>query len=161
MYICHEKYNRNFLTGVGLPYAVGPYSFLHPHHSIATYSGPIPSHRVTLPSAPHMQMYHPYPHHPGHPQHPPHHPPSAAPPPPPGPYYTSQPPPPTSGTRHLYTMQQPLPVKSPLKPNNNINFRLNSISIYFLNIFSYIFFVLFLLRIFCLGVYKKYNIYIF
>ncbi|XP_020294167.1 zinc finger SWIM domain-containing protein 8 [Pseudomyrmex gracilis] len=110
--------------GVGLPYAVGPYSFLHPHHSIATYSGPIPSHRVTLPSAPHMQMYHPYPHHPGHPQHPSHHPPSAAPPPPPGPYYTSQPPPPTSGTRHLYTMQQPLPVQTgvagPLPGQNNL-----------------------------------------
>lgn len=94
-----------------MPYAVGPYSFVHPHHSIATFSGPMPSHRVTLPPAPHMQMYHPFPHHPGHPQHPPHpHHPSPAAPPPPGPYYTPQPPPPTPGTRHLYTMQQPIPV---------------------------------------------------
>lgn len=92
-----------------MPYAVGPYSFVHPHHSIATFSGPIPSHRVTLPPA-HMPMYHPFQHHPGHPQHPPHpHHPSPAAPPPPGPYYTPQPPP-TPGTRHLYTMQQPMPV---------------------------------------------------
>ncbi|KMQ94255.1 zinc finger swim domain-containing protein [Lasius niger] len=110
--------------GVGMPYAVGPYSFVHPHHSIATFSGPMPSHRVTLPPAPHMQMYHPFPHHPGHPQHPPHpHHPSPAAPPPPGPYYTPQPPP-TPGTRHLYTMQQPLPVQAgvagPLPGQNSL-----------------------------------------
>ncbi|EGI60930.1 Zinc finger SWIM domain-containing protein [Acromyrmex echinatior] len=111
--------------GVGMPYAVGPYSFVHPHHSIATFSGPMPSHRVTLPPAPHMQMYHPFPHHPGHPQHPPHpHHPSPAAPPPPGPYYTPQPPPPTPGTRHLYTMQQPIPVQAgvagPLPGQNSL-----------------------------------------
>lgn len=98
------SYN-NSVSGVGMPYAVGPYSFVHPHHSIATFSGPMPSHRVTLPPTPHMQMYHPF-HHPHspHPPHP-HHSPPVVPAPPP--YYT---PPPTPGTRHLYTMQQPMPV---------------------------------------------------
>lgn len=90
-----------------MPYAVGPFSFVHPHHSIATFSGPMPSHRVALPPAPpHMQMYHAFPPHPGHPQHPqhpphPHHPPPPAPPPPGPQYYAAQPPPgPTA--HHLY-----------------------------------------------------------
>lgn len=92
-----------------MPYAVGPFSFVHPHHSIATFSGPMPSHRVTLPPAPpHMQMYHAFPPHPGHPQHPqhpphPHHPPPPA-PPPPGPQYYAAQPPPAPGAHHLYPM---------------------------------------------------------
>lgn len=94
-----------------MPYAVSPYSFVHPHHSIPTFGGPMPSHRVTLPPAPpHMQMYHAaFPPHPGHPQHPPHHPSQPAQPPSLQPYYAPQPPPPP-GTHHLFTMQQPMPV---------------------------------------------------
>nr|XP_031845470.1 zinc finger SWIM domain-containing protein 8 isoform X2 [Nomia melanderi] len=99
--------------GVGMPYAMGPYSFVHPHHSITTFGGPMPSHRVTLPPAPsHMQMYHAaFPSHPGHPQHPqhPHHPTQSAQPQSLPQYYTPQPPPPP-GTHHLFTMQQPMPV---------------------------------------------------
>ncbi|XP_034174231.1 zinc finger SWIM domain-containing dorado isoform X1 [Osmia lignaria lignaria] len=99
--------------GVGMPYAVGPYSFVHPHHSIPTFGGPMPSHRVTLPPAPpHMQMYHAaFPPHPGHPQHPqhPHHPSQPTQPPSLPQYYTPQPPPPP-GTHHLFTMQQPIQV---------------------------------------------------
>lgn len=98
-----------------MPYAVGPYSFVHPHHSIATFSGPMPSHRVTLPPAPpHMQMYHAFPSHPGHPQHQQHpqHPRHASPTaqPPPVPQYYAPQPPSTPGTHHLFTMQQPMPV---------------------------------------------------
>lgn len=99
-----------------MPYAVAPYSFVHPHHSIPTFGGPMPAHRVTLPPAPpHMQMYHtafpPHPRCPQHPQHPqhPHHPPPAPQPPPVPQYYAPQPPPPP-GTHHLFTMQQTIPV---------------------------------------------------
>ncbi|XP_043499064.1 zinc finger SWIM domain-containing protein 8 homolog isoform X7 [Polistes fuscatus] len=102
--------------GVGMPYAVAPYSFVHPHHSIPAFGGPMPTHRVTLPPAPpHMQMYHtafpPHPRCPQHPQHPqhPHHPPPTAQPPPVPQYYAPQPPPPP-GTHHLFTMQQTMPV---------------------------------------------------
>lgn len=99
-----------------MPYAVAPYSFVHPHHSIPAFGGPMPTHRVTLPPAPpHMQMYHtafpPHPRCPQHPQHPqhPHHPPPTAQPPPVPQYYAPQPPPPP-GTHHLFTMQQTMPV---------------------------------------------------
>ncbi|XP_032671069.1 zinc finger SWIM domain-containing protein 8 isoform X2 [Odontomachus brunneus] len=108
-YSAHPTITTLAPLGVGMPYAVGPFSFVHPHHSIATFSGPMPSHRVTLPPAPpHMQMYHAFPPHPGHPQHPqhpphPHHPPPPAPPPPGPQYYTAQPPP-TPGAHHLYPM---------------------------------------------------------
>ncbi|XP_076654799.1 zinc finger SWIM domain-containing dorado isoform X1 [Halictus rubicundus] len=102
--------------GLGMPYAMGPYSFVHPHHSITTFGGPMPSHRVSLPPAPsHMQMYHAafpsHPRHPQHPQHPqhPHHPSQAAQPQTMPQYYTPQPPP-SPGTHHMFTMQQPMPV---------------------------------------------------
>ena len=101
-----------------MPYAVAPYSFVHPHHQIPTFGGPMPPHRVALPPPPpHMQMYHAAfpPHHPGHPQHP-HHPPQATQPPAVQQYYAPQPtvttvnvhPPP--GTHHMFTIQQPMPV---------------------------------------------------
>ncbi|XP_023288160.1 zinc finger SWIM domain-containing protein 8 isoform X2 [Orussus abietinus] len=106
--------------GVGMPYAVGPYSFVHPHHPIPAFGGPMPPHRVSLPPPPpHMQMYHAaFPAHPGHPQHlqHPHHSPPVTQPPPVPQYYPPQPtvttvnvhPPP--GTHHMFTMQQPIPV---------------------------------------------------
>ncbi|XP_015439816.1 PREDICTED: zinc finger SWIM domain-containing protein 8 [Dufourea novaeangliae] len=101
------------VTGVRMPYAMGPYSFVHPYQPIPTFGGPMPSHRVTLPPAPpHMQMYHAaFPRHPGHPQHPqhPHHPPQSAQPPTLPQYYTPRQPPPPE-THHLFTMQQPMPV---------------------------------------------------
>ncbi|CAK9795279.1 Zinc finger SWIM domain-containing protein 8 homolog [Anthophora quadrimaculata] len=124
--------------GVGMPYTVAPYSFVHPHHSIPTFGGPMPSHRVTLPPVPpHMQMYHAaFPPHPGHPQHPqhpqhsqhpqhPHHPSQPTQPPALPQYYTPQPPPPP-GTHHLFTMQQPMPVNvqagvtGPIPGQNNM-----------------------------------------
>lgn len=96
-----------------MPYPVAPYSFVHPHHSIPTFGGPMPSHRLTLPvpSVP-PHMYHAaFPPHPGHPQHPqhPHHPSQPTQPPSLAQYYTPQPPP-LPGTHHLFTMQQPMPV---------------------------------------------------
>ncbi|XP_043461539.1 zinc finger SWIM domain-containing protein 8 homolog isoform X1 [Leptopilina heterotoma] len=103
---------------VAMPYAVGPYNFIHPHHSMPAFPGPMPPHRVALPPPPHMQMYHTaFPPHPGHPQHPQHHhPPQPTQPPPVPQYYAPQPtvttvnvnPPP--GTHHMFTMQQPMPV---------------------------------------------------
>ncbi|KOC70003.1 Zinc finger SWIM domain-containing protein KIAA0913, partial [Habropoda laboriosa] len=92
---------------VGIPYAVGPYSYVHPHHSVPTFGSPMPSHRGTLPPAPpHMQMYH-----------------AAFPPHPLSQYYTSQPPPPP-GTHHLFTMQQSMPVNvgvtGPIPGQNNM-----------------------------------------
>ncbi|XP_076629191.1 zinc finger SWIM domain-containing dorado, partial [Colletes latitarsis] len=117
------------VTGVGMPYAVAPYSFVHPHHTIPTFSGQMPSHRVTLPPAsPHMQMYHAaFPPHPGHPQHlqHPHHPAQPTQPPSLPQYYTPQPPPPP-GAHHLFTMQQPMPVNvqagvtGPIPGQNNM-----------------------------------------
>ncbi|XP_024943377.1 zinc finger SWIM domain-containing protein 8 isoform X1 [Cephus cinctus] len=116
----HPTINTLAPLGIGMPYTVGPYSFVHPHHPIPAFGTPMPPHRVTLPPPPpHMQMYHPaFPPHPGHPQHPqhPHHAPPATQPPPVPQYYAPQPtvttvnvhPPP--GTHHMFTIQQPMPV---------------------------------------------------
>ncbi|XP_012251100.2 zinc finger SWIM domain-containing protein 8 homolog isoform X2 [Athalia rosae] len=110
--------SHKFLPGVGTPYTVGPYSFVHRfHHHLPAFGGPMPPHRVALPPPPsHMQMFHPlFSPHPGHPQHPRN--PVAATQQPLVPQYYA--PPPTvmtvnvqtpPGTHHMFTMQQPMPV---------------------------------------------------
>lgn len=128
-YPAHPTITTLAPLGVGMPYPVAPYSFVHPHHSIPTFGGPMPSHRLTLPvpSVP-PHMYHAaFPPHPGHPQHPqhPHHPSQPTQPPSLAQYYTPQPPP-LPGTHHLFTMQQPMPVNvqagvtGPIPGQNNM-----------------------------------------
>ncbi|XP_011305691.1 zinc finger SWIM domain-containing protein 8 isoform X1 [Fopius arisanus] len=126
------------VPGVGLPYPVGPYSFVHPLHPMPTFGGPMPPHRVALPPPPHMQMYHaaipphpphpphqphqPLPPHPGHPQHPRHPPPVTQ--PPTVQQYYAQPTVttvnvhPGPGTHHMFTMQQPMAVN--VQPEHNM-----------------------------------------
>lgn len=114
--------NYNF-SGVGMPYAVGPYSFVHPHHPMPPFGGPLPPHGVAMSHPPpHMQMYHAsFPPHPGHPQHPPHaqlphHPPPTNQPPAVPQYYPPQTAvttvnmhPPPAG-HHMFALQQSMPV---------------------------------------------------
>ncbi|XP_034935813.1 zinc finger SWIM domain-containing protein 8 isoform X2 [Chelonus insularis] len=107
------------VPGVGLPYPVGPYPFVHAHHPMPAFGGPMPPHRVALPpNPPHMQMYHTaMPPHPVHSQHPRHPPPVTQ--PPPVQQYYAQPsvttvnvhPPP--GSHHMFGIQQPMPINVP------------------------------------------------
>ncbi|XP_014298528.2 zinc finger SWIM domain-containing protein 8 homolog [Microplitis demolitor] len=107
------------VPGVGLPYTVGPYSFVHPHHPIPAFGGQMPPHRVALPPAPpHMQMYHAaMPPHQVHPQHQRHPPPVTQPPPVqqyyPQPTVTTVNVHPLPGGHHMFGMQQPMPVNVP------------------------------------------------
>ncbi|XP_068989198.1 zinc finger SWIM domain-containing protein 8 homolog isoform X2 [Neodiprion pinetum] len=103
--------------GVGTPYTVAPYSFVHRfHHHLPAFGGPMPPHRVALPPPPsHMQMFHPlFSPHPGHPQHPRN--PAVGTQQPLVPQYYAPPPVTTvnvqapPGTHHMFTMQQPMPV---------------------------------------------------
>lgn len=104
-------------SGVGTPYTVTPYSFVHRFHPhLPAFGGPMPPHRVALPPPPsHMQMFHPlFSPHPGHPQHPRN--PATASQQPLVPQYYAPPPVTTvnvqapPGTHHMFTMQQPMPV---------------------------------------------------
>jgi hypothetical protein len=108
--------------GVGIPYTIRPYSFVHPHHPMppSPFGGPIPPHRVSmLPPPQHLQMYHAgMPPISGHPQHPRHPPPVTQPPPSVQQYYPQptvtnvnvHPPP---GSHHMFNMQQGMAVNVP------------------------------------------------